>query len=126
MTDEPTATPPERWAAIRQQWLDEARQTGEADSFASKRGHARYTWREQLDLVVQLPGGRTEEYIATARDISESGLMVFCRSEIDPSQHGEVSQSGTGEAVPVITRHCTQTLGGFLIGLDFVWEEEES
>jgi len=118
--DQPEPAPDQDAAEIRTQWLQEAQQTGVSDTFTSKRQQPRYTWRAQLDVRLRTATGLADPLIAQARDISETGLMFFCRDRIAPSSKGEVSLASESKSVPILFRHCTQTLGGYLIGADFV------
>ena len=119
MTDRPQQEPRPDAAAIRREWLEQARQTHVVDTFASKRQKPRFAWRAQLDVRVPLGGGQIDIRMVSARDISESGLMLFCREKIAPSTNMDVSLAGGTDSVPAVIRHCTQTLGGYLIGADF-------
>ena len=119
MTDRPQPTPQPDAAAIRQEWLKQARQTHVVDTFASKRQKPRFAWRAQLDVRVPLGGGEIDIRMVSARDISETGLMLFCREKSAPSTDVDISLAGETDIVSAVIRHCTQTLGGYLIGADF-------
>jgi hypothetical protein len=122
--DEPTSKARQGPDATWKRWLEEAKESGVADTFGSKRRHPRFTWQAHFDLTVTLPDGSSEEYMTSARDISETGLMLFCRESISSSCRAKVSLAGETEAVGVVIRHCTHTLGGYLIGVDRVDEGE--
>ena len=81
----------EQAAELKRAWLDEAREGGQADSYAGKRSATRFVWQRQLEVTVPGNGGQT--YRATAREISEIGIRFFCRDEI------EFVQSCSGLAV---------------------------
>jgi hypothetical protein len=123
MTTDPQATPDQPATSaseLRRRWLDEARETGIGDTWTSKRRQPRYTWQGKLDVRVTSKGGAGEEYIATGRDISTTGIQFFCRQPITPSLNAELRPPGESVGVPVVIRHCTQTLHGYLIGADFL------
>ena len=124
MPHEPTPKPSRGPAATWKRWLDEAKESGVGDSFGSRRQCPRFTWQASFDLTVTLPDGSTEEYMTSARDISETGLRLFCREAISTSCRAEVSLAGETEAVRVVIKHCTHTLGGYLLGVDRVDEGE--
>lgn len=120
----PTSKPQPGPDATWKRWLEDAKQSGVGDTFGSKRQHQRFTWQAHFDLTVTRPDGSTEEYMTSARDISESGLMLFCRESINPSYKAQVALAGETEAVGVVIRHCTHTIGGYLLGVDRVDEAE--
>ncbi len=67
-----------------------------------------------------------ERYVlATLHNLSVGGLALRCRRPIPSGTRlalalHQPEQSLYGEAV---VRHCTQTPGGYLVGLEFVFEE---
>lgn len=105
---------------MKQQWLEEARQTGEDDTYAGKRQQQRFTWYSQLEVRVTSGTGRTETYLAYGRDISEAGIRFFSRQLIQPGTEATVFTPGETGGVAVVIRHCTQTVNGHLIGADFL------
>ena len=104
---------------IRRQWIQDARKTGEADSYAGKRRQERFTWFPQLEVRVISASGQPRTHLASGHDISEGGLRFFCRQPIEAFVNVEVFVEGETAGVPAVVKHCTQTFNGYLIGADF-------
>jgi hypothetical protein len=109
----------EQAATLKQAWLDEARQNGEAGPRLIKRRQTRYPWSAPLEVRAAGPGGQVRTYLATARDICVTGLQFHCRHDIGLYTQAEVCLAGESVGVPVVIRHQTQTISGFLIGAEF-------
>lgn len=105
---------------LRRQWLEEARQTGDGDTYAGKRGTQRFTWRAPLDVRVSPGGMNTETHLAQACDISAHGIRFCCKQPVEPLTEVEVFVTGESLGVRAMVRHCTPTISGFLVGTDFL------
>lgn len=109
-------------AETRQRWLESASQDPVPDNFSGKRQFARFRWPAQLEIHISASEdgeGRAEVCYVTGRDISEVGVGFHCRRELLPFTLVQVLLDGEEVKVPAIVRHCTQTIGGFLVGADF-------
>jgi hypothetical protein len=109
----------EEAATLKQAWLEKAREAGGAEPRLIKRGVSRYTWNAPLEVRATGPGGRITTYVATARDICATGLQFHCRHDIGLYTHAEVCLAGESVGVPVVIRHQTPTISGFLVGAEF-------
>ncbi|MCP4590944.1 MAG: PilZ domain-containing protein [bacterium] len=102
-----------------QGWLDEARQTGQGDTYAGKRRYPRYTWT--VPVVIEVLDGELagESDYASSRDISEGGLGIRLRRRIPDRSMVRVTTDEYGPGIHARVMHCTETLGGFILGLEF-------
>lgn len=109
-----------RKASLVDTWLSEARKTGQGDNYAGKRRHPRYEWQVPAVIEVDpdLPSRRL--LYATTRDISESGLGLRCRTRLPQFTNVRLYVNDGEEPVTAVVRHSTGTLGGFLVGVEFV------
>ena len=106
----------------RQRWLESAKDDPIPDNFSTKRQGPRFRWPARLEIHVSKSAdgeGRAEVCYVTGRDISEAGVGFKCRRELHPQTHVEVVLDGEDVKVSAVVRHCTQTIGGFLVGADF-------
>lgn len=108
------------------QWLDEAHQTGQSDSYAGKRRTVRYTLEAPVLVEIIDAGPRTAPQYGYCRDISRGGMGVKCRQRIATMSRVRVTREDTDEAVYGRIRHCTATLNGFIIGIEFEAGPQES
>ncbi|HUU84532.1 MAG TPA: hypothetical protein VM243_13620 [Phycisphaerae bacterium] len=120
MTCESKPKPDRPMPETRREWIQTARQTGEADTFAGKRRQERFTWFPQLEVRMTTRSGQTETLLASGHDISEGGVRFFCRIPMDVFTKVEVVVEGEADGVAVLVKHCTRTFNGYLIGADFV------
>ena len=111
-------------AALARQWPQEARRTDRTDTYAGQRRYRRTTWEAALEVQVSLGPGRTETRYASARDISAGGIGFRRRQRIPPCAAVRVCLAGQAEGVRAMIMHCTQSLGGYLIGAEFRFEEQ--
>jgi hypothetical protein len=108
--------------AVIADWLAEARITGTEDAYRGKRRWPRVTWQVPVTLEVHPGERRSRTCHATSRDISEGGLGLRLRQRLPAMAPvrvfiGEDERSVRGRVV-----HCTDTLGGFIVGVEFVSE----
>jgi c-di-GMP-binding flagellar brake protein YcgR len=99
-------------------WLASAKRTGQGDTYAGKRRHARYTWVNPVTIEVMEGQHAGRAYYATTRDISAGGIGTRCRHRLDVMTLVCVIDED-GEAVFGRVRHCGEVLGAFLIGVEF-------
>ena len=102
--------------------MESAKNDPVPDNFSTKRKGPRFRWPAQLEIHVSKSAdgeGREEVCYVTGRDISENGVGFHCRRELHPLTEVEVLLDGEDVRVPAVVRHCTQTIGGFLVGADF-------
>lgn len=120
MTGESDPSPEQPAGDIQRQWMENARQSGEADVYAGKRQQERVSWFPQLEVRVPAAGDQTRVYLASGHDISDGGVRFFCRQPIELFANVEMKVEGEEASVRVTVRHCTRTFNGYLIGADFV------
>jgi len=113
-------------SSMANDWLEEARQTGQVDTYTGKRVHPRITWSAPLEVHALRPDGRAETFYATARDISSGGLGFQCRQAIPPCTPVRICRAGQIEGLPGMTVHCTQSLRGYVIGVEFRFAEQQA
>ncbi|HEY3241985.1 MAG TPA: PilZ domain-containing protein [Phycisphaerae bacterium] len=99
-------------------WLHEALATGSVDAYIGKRRHARVSWNVPAILRVTLDHRARLLYVST-RNVSASGMAVVCRERISAMSMIQVCIGGEERCVAGRVMHCTQTLGGYLIGIEF-------
>lgn len=107
-------------------WLDDARETGTADAYAGKRRWVRYQW--EAPVTVSVIGGKRGQppQYAYTRDISRGGIGFKCRQKVAPMSMIRVMRDDTGETLCGRVRHCTSTVNGYLIGLEFEADPQAS
>ncbi len=101
-----------------QRWLTDARRTGRKDNYAGKRRHPRFSWHAALTVEAVDDEGQSQQY-ATARDIGVGGMGLKTRRRIDANTIIRVTVDATGESLVARVRHCSEALGGFIIGVEF-------
>jgi len=109
---------------LTQEWLEEAGETGETDTYSRKYRDPRTTWNVPLEVHVPVRGGLTETYYATSIDVSEGGIGFRCREMIPPHTRVRICRDGEMVGVTAVTLGSTQSLAGYLIGARFDFEAE--
>ena len=105
-------------ATIRE-WLANARLEGREDTYAGKRRYPRVTWVVPV-TVEFLDGERAgENDFAMSKDISEGGVGLRCRRPLAVRTLVRVMTDEGAPCVHARVMHCTETLGGFIVGLEF-------
>ena len=89
-----TLTPDNAGRSLAQEWLEEARQSGQSDAYTRQHQDPRFTWYSQLEVHVLGPAGRTATFYADACDISEGGIGFRCRQQIPPFTDIQVCVAG--------------------------------
>ena len=120
MQSQPQAKAWDREAATVDMWLAEARRYGREDVYAGKRQHVRVTWEAPVTVVVYDGRQAGETDHATTRDISSGGLGLRCRRPLAVHSLVAVVSEIDGQCVHATVMHCTETLGGFLVGVEFL------
>jgi hypothetical protein len=112
--------------AVIATWLNEAHEMDSGDTWSNRRHSARFYWTAPID--VYLENGRCQKgtLIATGRDVSESGIGLRTRHEIPTGSTVLVCRGGDTEGVPGMVTACTQTVGGFVVGIKFDLTTAES
>lgn len=100
-------------------WLAEAHASNEADTWTGKRSQRRHEWSANLDIYPVTSRRRATSVLATARDISETGLGFRCRKKFERGSQVLICRAGEEQAVPATVSACTQSVGGYLIGVLF-------
>jgi hypothetical protein len=110
--------------AVIADWLGQARKEGQEDTFAGKRRWPRVTWQVPVVLEINTGRGRTQTCYATSRDVSEGGLGLRTRQRVPVMALVRVTAGDDDRSVLGRVAHCTDTLGGFLVGIEFMAEPQ--
>lgn len=115
-------TETQRTEAVVQRLLSQARRDGQRDAYAGKRRQPRFSW--QASVTVEVVGTRTSQaFYATTRDIGAGGMGLRTRQRLAPLTVVRVNVEGEDEPLNGRVRHCSETVGAFLIGIEFVRSE---
>jgi len=106
--------------------IQELEEADAADPFLIKRRFRRWNFRCPADLYLKDENGQEIRLYASCRDISPIGVGLVCKQ---PIKAGTVAQIvldlGFGKYIAdVRIVHCTQTVGGFKIGAEFIFEQQ--
>ncbi|MCC7290619.1 MAG: PilZ domain-containing protein [Phycisphaerales bacterium] len=104
-------------------WLAEAREEGCEDVYAGKRRHARVQWN--APVIVQPEDGSARTYYVTALNISAGGMGLRCGEAISPRTRLRLFVNDGVDSVIGVVRHCSSTVGGYIVGVEFVLEQKQ-
>ena len=104
-------------------WLGDAEIDGETDAYTGKRQWPRFKWHAPVTIEVPATGTRRESLYASARDISEGGIGVWCSHAMEANTAVRLYVDDASEYVQGRVRQCTTTVGGFIIGVQFTLPE---
>ncbi len=105
---------------LQDYWLDEASKASEGDTWTGKRDRQRYEWNAPLEIRVPSADGGVQTHLATATNISTVGVGFHCRKELAQYDRVEVLLSGETAGVPAVVKQVTSTIGGYMIGAEFL------
>ena len=105
-------------------WLANASRTGAKDVYAGKRKFVRYTWLTSAKVEVRSGVSCDTTVYASTRDISAGGLGLKVRQRLQPGAIVRVTLDEGGESVTGRVRHCSEALGGFYVGIEFIFETD--
>lgn len=111
---------------ILTEWLASARRTGVEDSYRGKRAHPRVTWPAPITVEVLNTTGAAAPAYAYACNISEGGMGLRCRQPVEVFTRVRVTLDETGESLCGQVRHCTTTATGFVIGIQFELDTDDT
>ena len=98
-------------------WLDEAQIAGQPESILGERRHPRFLW--VMYVEVMKIGNAAEKSPCRIRDISEGGIGLFCHQKWSTEEPVRICRPNQpGMHVDGTVVHCTQTVGGFLVGVE--------
>jgi hypothetical protein len=123
--------PTDQTIATRQlvaEWVTKARHTGKMDVYSGKRDTPRYSWLAPLEITLDRPPELATQFCAAGRDISERGVGLLCRHQVPPETHiwlRPVDEGPDSSWAPARVVHCTQTVGGYVIGAVFAFDPEK-
>lgn len=103
------------------QWLDSARQLGKPHEPLRRRAHPRYTAPDDYYIATSQPTTATPTF-AKGYNVSASGLGLLSHTPIaaDTPVWVKCDQNEGDECwLEAVVAHCTQTVGGYKIGLVF-------
>ncbi len=119
MSSTPLPTDQAEAAEIIRGWVADAELDGVADVYSGKRRWPRVKWQVPV-MIEALPSGeRQSSMFVTSRDISEGGIGVWCNQAIEPGTMIRLFVDDGEEHVEGRVRQCTETVGGFIIGVEF-------
>jgi hypothetical protein len=109
-----------RTGTVAQDWVTDATSSGGVvDAYAGKRRHTRVTWGATL-LVQVLAGRNADEMIhAKAKDVSLGGVAFISRKKLANHTPVEIWAEGYEQSITGTVRHCTMTLSGYIVGVEF-------
>lgn len=109
----------QREARLIHRCMADARRDGGEDSYNGKRRDKRTRW--QMSVMVELNAGTPQRRMinATTRDISASGVGLSCRAALKPNSEVRIYVGDGDEYISATVRHCTRSLPGFIIGVEF-------
>ena len=118
--------PSEQWspAAIVQSWVDDAVSDGESDAYTGKRRWPRVKWQVPVMIETCAGGDKQECRYATSRDVSPGGIGVWCSQPVTDGTLVRLSVADGEEYVDARVQQCTETVGGYIVGLEFVSSDE--
>lgn len=111
-------------STLVEKWLDEARETGETDTFTRRHRDPRTAWRDPLEVHVFKGPGCWLSVRATARDISAGGVGFQCRDPIPPWTPVLVCRAGKPVGAPAMVVDCTPGVSCYVIGAEFRFENK--
>lgn len=104
---------------IVKQWLTEATDVDGGDAYLNRRRHKRYIWTGTIDVYAGSHCRRSVPVMADCRDISEMGMGLRCRMKLAVGTTIYICRGGTGEGIRARVAVCTQTVGGYIVGVQF-------
>ncbi len=105
--------------AVVSGWLKDLRQCEETelDAYFGKRAQPRFhIWSEPLEIRFD-----DEVFIARGENLGTNGAGVVCRQSLSRGDEVELRCVGEQPWVPARVQHCTQTVGSYKIGLQFLY-----
>ncbi|RJP38594.1 MAG: PilZ domain-containing protein [Phycisphaerales bacterium] len=106
-------------AAIIRGWVADAELDGASDVYSGKRRWPRIKWQVPVMIETLTTGQRQTSLFVTSRDISEGGIGVWCNQPVEPGTMIRLFVDDGEEHVEGRVRQCTETVGGFIIGVEF-------
>ena len=107
-------------AAIVQSWVDDAVSDGETDAYTGKRRWPRVKWQVPVTIEARTGGAKQECRYATSRDVSPGGIGVWCSQPVTDGTIVRLSVADGEEYVDARVQQCTETVGGYIVGLEFL------
>lgn len=105
-------------------WLNDARLDGQEDHYAGKRTHPRVTWPIPVTARIMTgPRAGDVEYTAL-RDVSPVGVAFRLRRAIPVGDSVRVTCDTDERSVEGKVIRCTETVGGYVIGVVCIEEED--
>jgi len=98
------------------------------DPFLIKRHQQRWALRAPVDLYFTGSDGVEKSVYASCRDINAQGIGLLCREPLEPGTRAElvIDIDGTKYCAALRIVHCTQTVGGYKVGCEFIREQQPS
>ncbi len=107
---------------VIQAWLNDARRTGKKDVYSGKRSSPRFIWEAPITVEILDGDSAGESFFATSRDIGAGGVGFRGRHRLEQDTLVRVTLDNTGASVEAMVRHTSETLGAFIIGVEFAQE----
>lgn len=113
----PTANP----SAEVSDWVESAKECGQPDTYAGKRGGIRFKVGERIDVSSDSCSSAISS-VAILHNISDDGAAFWLKTAQEPGKKLHIRPflpHGESPWIPAEVRHCTRGIKGFLIGVNF-------
>lgn len=124
MTHNVLCAEPKDESLLIEGWLAEAREEGRQDVYAGKRQHPRVEWN--APVIVQPEDDSDRTVYVTALNISAGGMGLRCGEAISPRTRIRLFVNDGVDCVIGVVRHCSSTVGGYIVGVEFVLEQKQT
>lgn len=101
-------------------WLARAAEEGTSDHYVGKRRTSRYQWVVPVLLEVRSVNKPPRVYHTQCRDIGPRGISVRCPEAIADRTPVHVFVDDGEDCVLGVVRHCSTTVGAYILGIEFV------
>ncbi len=108
-----------RRTPVVQTWVNHAAKTGQPDAYNGKRRWTRITWDATLAVSVLSGRHNGEILYVRAKDVSLGGLSFVSRKPLATHTPVEIAADCNPDSTTAVVRHCTPTIGGYIIGVEF-------
>lgn len=115
---------PKNETLLIESWLADAREEGRVDVYAGKRRHARVEWN--APVIVQPEDESDRTFYVTALNISAGGMGLRCGEVLSPRTRVRLFVNDGVDSVIGVVRHCSSTVGGYIVGVEFVLEQKQA
>lgn len=108
---------------IIRSWVDDAASDGDPDIYTGRRRWKRVRWQVPVTIEARPSGPRLACQFVTSRDVSEAGIGFWCSQELELGTPVRLAVDDGSEFVEGRVKQCTESIGGFIIGVQFAAAE---